>query len=209
MSETQRVSDVLRQMILIGEIAPGERLKVEELKSRLGAGATPIREALSLLTSDQLVERLEQRGFRAAAASRENFDEIFRLRCQLEVNALTESIKRGSEAWEENLLLAHHRLSKVPRQDTQRFEHLHKLFHMALLDACASPILLRYCSQLYDLNIRYRHLAGKTVNYGKRDVGAEHREILDAVIARDTDHAASALIDHYEQTGRLLSNQFN
>ncbi len=62
-SATQRVFQILRHKIIIGEIPPGERLKVEELKTVLDTGATPIREALSLLTSDQLVERIVQRGF--------------------------------------------------------------------------------------------------------------------------------------------------
>ena len=60
-SSTQRVFVELRDRIIQGDIAPGERLKVDSLKTLLNVGATPIREALSLLTSDQLVERLDQR----------------------------------------------------------------------------------------------------------------------------------------------------
>ena len=124
-SATQRVFQALRQKIIVGEIAPGERLKVEDLKSRLDTGATPIREALSLLTSDQLVERIDQRGFRAAPANKAHFDEIFRLRCQLESMALRGSIELGSSEWEESLLLAHHRLSKISRQNELDFERQH------------------------------------------------------------------------------------
>lgn len=207
-SATQRVFRMLRQEILVGEIAPGERLKVEELKTRLDTGATPIREALSLLTLDQLVERIDQRGFRAVPANKSNFDEIFRLRCQLEGMALRESIATGGSDWEENLLLAHHRLSRIPRGETEAFERQHKLFYMALLAACDSPILLRYCSQLYDLNIRYRNLAGKSVNYGSRNIAAEHEEILKAAIERDAGRACAALHDHYERTGHLLAGLF-
>jgi len=59
----------LRDAIITGEIAPGEKLKVESLKTTLSMGTSPVREALSLLTSDQLVERRDQRGFRAAQAN--------------------------------------------------------------------------------------------------------------------------------------------
>ena len=65
-SATQRVFNELRQQIIKGRIAPGEKLKIESLKVKLNTGTSPIREALSLLTSDQLVERIDQRGFRAA-----------------------------------------------------------------------------------------------------------------------------------------------
>jgi len=56
----------LRELILTGGLPPGKKLKIEELRNLLNTGASPVREALSLLTSDMLVERLDQRGFRAA-----------------------------------------------------------------------------------------------------------------------------------------------
>ena len=92
-SATQQAYRRLRHLIVTGDLKPGEKLKIEVLRKRLDTGASPIREALSLLTSDQLVERLDQRGFRVAQTSRAQFDEILKLRCQLEVLALKESIE--------------------------------------------------------------------------------------------------------------------
>lgn len=208
-SATQRAYDRLREMIVTGRIAPGQRLKVESLKDLLDTGASPIREALSHLTSDQLVERLDQRGFRAAAVSETQFHEILTLRCALETMALRASIANGSQAWEDALVIAHHRLSRVPRGDVALFEAQHKAFHTALLTDCGMPILLRLCDQLYDMNIRYRYLAGKALSYGSRDVAQEHREIMEATLDRDADLAAARLVDHYTKTGEFLSNQLN
>lgn len=207
-SATQRAFQELRRRIINGEIAPGERLKVESLKDLLDTGASPIREALSLLTSDQLVERIDQRGFRAAPASKAQFKELLTLRCQLEEIALRSSINAGDELWEEGLLLSHYRLAKTDRSETEQFELLHRNFHTALLAACESPILLRFCGQLYDLNIRYRFLAGKSLGYSKRDVAREHQLILDATLARDADLAAQHLLGHYSLTGNFLADQF-
>lgn len=204
-SSTQRAYLKLRQRIIKGDIKPGERLKVEKLKSELGTGASPIREALSLLTSDQLVERIDQRGFRAAPSNRDQFNEILRLRNQLESMALEESIQNGDTAWEEEIVLAHHRLSRAPRDDIELFEIRHKQFHMALLAACKSKILLKFCDQLYDLNIRYRFLAGRSNVYKKRDVSQEHRGIVEAAIDRDTATACAELRRHYSKTGEFLS----
>jgi len=83
-SATQRAYHDIRKLIINGEIAPSEQLKVESLKVLLKTSASPIREALSLLTSDQLVERIDQRGFRSAPVSKTHFQEILMLRCQLE-----------------------------------------------------------------------------------------------------------------------------
>lgn len=206
-SATQKAYLSLRHMIVVGTLKPGEKLKIDNLKVLLGIGASPIREALSLLTSDQLVERIDQRGFRTAPTSEKNFMEILGLRCALEDMALRQSIASASDAWEERLVLCHHRMTRQTRADIDRFEERHKAFHMALLDACDSPILIRFCSQLYDLNVRYRNLAGRSLAYKSRNVDHEHLEILQAAVARDADLASARLLSHYRQTGDFLRGE--
>ena len=205
-SSTRRAYLALREAIITGQIAPGERLKVDSLKQSLQTGASPVREALSLLTSDHLVERLDQRGFRAAPASRAQFAEILRLRCELEAMALRDSVRQADEKWEEKLVLAHHHMVRAETGEGAEFEARHKAFHMALLAACGSAILLRFCSQLYDLNVRYRFLAGRSRGYARRDVKAEHQAILDSAIARDGEAASARLVAHYEKTGAFLAD---
>lgn len=205
-SATQQAYGAIRKLILTGALAPGEKLKIDRLRTLVNAGASPVREALSLLTSDLLVERIDQRGFRTAAVSGANFDEILTLRCHLEEMALRDSIANATPAWEETLVLAHHKLSKESRENVDAFETVHKDFHMALLAASPSKILLRFCSQLYDLNIRYRYIAGRALNYGARDVTREHRAILDAAVALDADAASDRLLKHYKQTGAYLAD---
>jgi DNA-binding GntR family transcriptional regulator len=203
-SATQRTYVALRDMIVTGAVQPGEKLKIEGLRDKLQTGASPIREALSLLTSDNLVERIDQRGFRAAPTSQSNFADILSLRCALEDMALRQSIAARDDAWEENLVLCHHRMVRAQRTGDAAFEDLHKAFHLALLEACDAPILLKFCSQLYDLNIRYRYLAGRSLNYRRRDVSKEHDAIMQAAIAGDADAAAAALLSHYRETGAYL-----
>ncbi|HEX8485342.1 GntR family transcriptional regulator [Sphingomonas sp.] len=206
-SATERAYGRLRRMIVTGEIAPAQRLKVETLKQLLDTGATPIREALSLLTSDQLVERVDQRGFRSAPATKARFIEILTLRCTLESLALTRAIASGTAEWDERLVLALHRTTRAPRTLFEESEVHHKAFHMTLLDACGMPMLLRLCGQLYDLNIRYRYLAGTAVDYGRRDIAREHGDVVAAVLDRDAPLAAERLVSHYQRTGQYLADK--
>lgn len=195
----------LREMILVGTLPAGKKLKIEELRTLLNVGASPVREALSLLTSDMLVERIDQRGFRAAPASLANFEEILTLRSTLEDMALRQSIARATSDWEERLVLSHHRMKRLAGSDT--FEEAHKSFHMALLGNADAPMLQRYCSQLYDLNIRYRYLAAGGSSYQNRDIAAEHEEIFEAAVGGDAETASSALLSHYRLTGEYLKTQ--
>jgi len=189
-STTQRCYLQLRELILTGTIKPEEKLKVENLRDRLNAGTAPIREALSLLTSDQLVERIDQRGFRTAPVSQAQFIEVLRLRCSLEDMALRDSIAEANQQWEESVVLALHHVNRADRNDVIAFEEKHKLF--------------KFCEQLYDLNIRYRYLAGKSSSYRQRNITDEHDRILDSAIEGNADAASEALLLHYRTTGEFL-----
>ncbi len=85
------------------------------LRNHYGVGATPIREALSLLTADGLVERLEQRGFRVAEMSDAEFDELLALRCWVEERAVCQAMQKGGKEWEEGIVVARFHLSRTPR----------------------------------------------------------------------------------------------
>lgn len=204
----QRIYD----MIIQGELKPGNKLKIEELRKTLGTGTSPVREALSLLTSNQLVERIDQRGFRVTSISAETFTELFKTRCWLEERALRESMKANDSHWEEQLILAHHRLKREPRTlegsalTNPEWERKHKAFHMAMFSACGSTILINICDQLYDQNIRYRYAAG-AIAYPSRDVSGEHDAIVEYIMAHDADKAVEELISHYAKTGDFLTLQ--
>lgn len=203
-SATQGAYWRLRDMIVKGELAPGEKLKIDQLRKLMDTGASPVREALSLLTSDMLVERLDQRGFRAAPVGKSNFEEILMLRCSLEGMALKASLENADAAWEERLVLAHHHMRKA---SPEHFEVAHKRFHMVLLDCARLPTLLRYCDQLYDLNIRYRYLAADGAGYKKRSISAEHQAIFEAALEHDVPRTTELLLSHYKRTGAYLAEQ--
>jgi DNA-binding GntR family transcriptional regulator len=210
-SLTIKAYSKLRAHIISGTLAPGQRLKVEQLRDLMEVGATPIREALSLLTSDGLVERLDKRGFRVSGVSLEEYDDLHRTRCWLEEQALRESIARGDQAWEDRLVLVTHRLRRLPRivaddagtRSNPEWERMHKHFHMSLLAASPSRTLLQFCDQLHDRLNRYRSVAA-TGAPAPRDWKSEHEAIAEAAIDRQADVAVSRLMQHYSRTTEIL-----
>ena len=202
--------DQLRRDLLGGELEPGSKLALEALGERYEASATPLREALNRLVSDGLVERREQRGFVVAAISEQDLTEITKTRCWLEEVALRESIAAHTTAWEEALVLAHHRLAKTPRslsdrtfQDNPEWEPLHRAFHRALISGCGSRWLLNFCEQLADQHHRYRRLSAPRA-FAKRQVSTEHQQLMDAALAGRAEEAVTLLRLHFERTAQVI-----
>ncbi len=200
----------LRDDILAGRLPPGLKLKLRELAEQYGAGASPMREALSKLAAEGLAERLEHRGFRVAEAQPDQLAGLIRSRVLAETAALREAIARGGQDWEDGIVLAEHRLNRLARSlDTARFltnpewEISHQRFHQALLAGCGAPQLLAFCERLREEARRYRALAN-TMAYPDRDVALEHAEIARAVLDRDAERACGLLAQHYERTGRFV-----
>jgi len=207
---TTQVYLQLRRDVLSGVLEPGRKLRIEELARAYGSGSSPVREALSLLASDGLVERLEQRGFKVRPVDEAEFVDILQMRCWAEDRALRESIALGDSAWEEAIVVAFYRLEQLDRGRAARrrefdgeWEAQHKAFHAALIAAASSPMLKRYCDQLFDLTIRYRVIA-RPDSGKRRHVQAEHRAVMEATLRRDPEEASRCLVAHYRLTGDYL-----
>jgi DNA-binding GntR family transcriptional regulator len=200
----------LRIDILCGVLAPGHKLKFDVLQAELGYSASPLREALTSLTSEGLVTSEPRRGFRVAEISYKELDEITRLRCLLEPLALRESIAEGDDAWEADLLAAFHRLSKIeervgpaPNVPDLNWAHWHKNFHDALLAACPSKKLLQIRSGLFEQSERYRFLSAYR-RTKSRDKSTEHKRLMDAALERDAQKASALMEQHIKLTAANL-----
>jgi DNA-binding GntR family transcriptional regulator len=197
----------LREDILVGRFRPGQKLRMEELRELYAVGFSPIREALMRLTSEGLVTAEDRRGFRAAPVSHRDLLEITLARQQIEAIALRESLAQGSSAWETEIVAAFDRLRKVPSRDRQtgrinrEWASRHYAFHYSLVSAAQNRWILRFWGILYDQADRYRWLAAGSLPAGRLQ---EHRQLLDAALARDIDKLVTLSCDHIARTATLV-----
>lgn len=201
----------LREDILRAKLRPGEKIHIERMSEGYGVGATPLREALSRLSSMGLVTVEGQRGFRVAPVSIQNLLDITKTRAWIEGTALRAAIARGDRDWEADILAAAHRLSGFSPTDmaglTDQWNRANRLFHNALVAACDSPQLMAFRELLYDQSDRYRRLSVRDGLAG-RDLGAEHRTIMEAALARDAERAIEHVHDHFLETTRTILSAY-
>jgi DNA-binding GntR family transcriptional regulator len=210
-----RASAVYEQLhsdIAHGVLAPGSKLRVEAMCERYDVGASPLREALSRLSAEGLVERNDLRGFSVAPLHWDELPILTRNRVQLESIALRESIDARDTEMEDQLVLLVHRLSRTPRSlspasyvTNPAWEGLHRDFHRTLLSRCPSRWLRAFCDDLADESYRFRQVAAGKV-FSKRDEHAEHIAIFEAVIEGRTDDALRLLEAHYTQTSEVIGD---
>ena len=204
----------LREDILRGRFEPGARLRTETLREIYGASGSPLREALSRLTSDGLVVAVEQRGFRVAQVSQADLEDLARTRVWADGTALATSIRLADDSWEAAVVGAHHRLTRYRPSDTQdssiideELEARHRAFHHALVAGCGSRRLIDYSNLLYDQADRYRRLAYAFRPRGNSFAG-NHQGLLQAVLNRDAEQASREIELHYDITRSLVMTVF-
>jgi len=208
-SLTTQAFERLQHDIIRGHLAPSERLRIQALSERYQIGATAIREALSRLVTEGLVESEDQRGFTVAPVSREELLDLTQTRIKVEQMALRLAVANGDLEWETLVLSCCHRLSRLESQPwseelVSNWMVAHRQFHEALVSGCGSPWTVKLCRLLYDKSERYRNLAAVEVKERGRNVTNNHKILADAAMARDADALCRAIEEHLGSTTKLI-----
>lgn len=192
----------IRTDILFGRLHPGEKLKLDRLKTQYGASVSTLRELLNRLASEGLVVAEGQRGFEVAPVSVDNLREIAALRHLLESYALELSFAAGDIDWEGRVVAAHHKLHQMERRMaegdrtiTRAWKQYDWEFHQALISACGSTVLMDTHASIFDKYLRYQMLS---LTYRGQVAADEHRQMLEAALARDSATAKAVLKTHVE-----------
>jgi GntR family carbon starvation induced transcriptional regulator len=210
-SETlvQSLVQAMREDIVHCVLQPGERMRFEYLRKRYTSSIGTLREALSVLVGDGLVNLEGGRGFSVAPVSREDLLDIVEMRVDLETRALRESIRDGDDAWEGRVLTAFHLLSKVEQSTALRpklpqpvWNSRHRDFHEALVSACRSPRVMQFRRMLFDQAHRYRRL-NMAFRQAPKQVG-EHKLLMQATLERDAKSACLHMESHIRSTARNI-----
>jgi DNA-binding GntR family transcriptional regulator len=203
----ESVTAELREEILTGQLLQGERLRLAELSARFSVSLSVVREALTRLTEQGLVRSEAQVGFQVTPISQEDLSDLTAARVHIECLTLQQAIESAGLGWEASVVAAHHVLARTPQMSTtdparmsDEWAAAHRAFHRAILDGCGSRRLREIAGNLRDAAELYQRWSRTLAKNQVRDVEAEHRELLDAVVSRDADRAVASLAAHIQRT---------
>ncbi|HEY0835913.1 MAG TPA: GntR family transcriptional regulator [Azospirillum sp.] len=188
----------LREMIVEGELPPGERLNERELCALFGISRTPLREALKVLASEGLVVLLPNRGARVTRLTRRDIEDMFQVMGALEALSGELACERITDgAVEEVRALHYEMLAHYARRDLRNYFKLNEAIHRAILAAADNPVLTGMYQSLAGRIRRVRFIANMSRERWDEAV-REHERILDALAKRDGAGLARLLREHLE-----------
>jgi Transcriptional regulators len=188
----------LRRAIVEGELAPGTQIVQEALAERLGLSRVPIREALKILEGEGQVSYSPHRGYFVTELDLDDIREVYRIRRILESDAAVIGVPRLTDADLVSMAVAVEDLARASAVDDMvAMTAANRRFHFTIIEASGMPRLTRLVRQLWDAIDPYRVLY-YTEPSNRETVDRQHREILAAVRARDTDRVVTLLDEHRE-----------
>jgi len=192
----EEVAERLREQIFAHELAPGSWLDEQALALQFGISRTPMREAIKVLASEGLVTMKMRRGAYVTEVDRRDLEQIFTILSLLEGQAAKETALKASENQLTLLDNIHQRLEKTAAdRDIEQFFEVNSRFHELILEIAGNKWMNGVIVDLRKvLKLQRRN---SLANGGRLHQSLlEHRQILQAILKRDSIAAELAMRTH-------------
>ena len=194
----EQVYRTLREQILFGEMAPGQAVTIQGLAQALGAGVTPVREAIRRLTSDGALVFQGNRRVSVPQLTARDVEQLVYIRKTMESELARRAAQRIDKAAITQLGLLDQRLDKaISAGDVVGYLTNNYLFHACLYGQANAPVLTDLVNRVWlQFGPSLRVVCGR---FGTQNLADHHKEVLTALHARDPDAAAAAIVRDVEQ----------
>lgn len=196
----RRIASSIGQRIISGALPPNAPLRQDHVAREFSSSHVPVREAFRQLEAQHLVVAVPRRGVRVAPLDTNSAKEISEMRAALEVVALRNATPKLTPAHLARIELA--LIEGDNAQTIQEYEMANRAFHHALVASCGMPRLLANLDVLQLANSRLVFAMARSAGWRPRS-NQDHRLILQALRARNVDHACNLLSRHIQTIERL------
>ncbi|WP_174732379.1 GntR family transcriptional regulator [Mesobacillus harenae] len=198
------IYQTLKDEILNGQYKFGEKLVISRLAIRFESSEIPVREAISQLESDKLIQFKPHVGAVVSTLSSKDIQEIFELRVELEglstrlaVEALTE------QHLAELRVILDKSIKAYEEKEYALYETLNIEFHNKIYSACNNQLLISTIDELWSNTKRYPSVFKNNDGHIQASI-EEHEEIYEALLNRDSMLAENYMIKHKTRAGREI-----
>jgi len=193
-SRVDHLYQLIKEMAVSFEFKPGERVNEVELAARLGASRTPLREALNRLVAEEFLTFQQGRGFFCRELKPREMFELYQFRSVLEVAAVRLTCEHATE--DEVQALADYLDETGPEdggRSSEELVSLDEVFHEKLMALSRNKEMARV---LDNVNARIKFFRWVDMDARRTETQGEHRQIVEALQARDADLAARLMDTH-------------
>ena len=203
------VFNTLRQAIITGEFAPGERLMEIALANRLGVSRTPVREAIRKLELEGLVVMIPRKGAEVARITEKDLRDVLEVRCSLEELAAELAAERMDEEGQEKLDQALVEFeSAIESGDNAAIADSDMEFHDIIFDATGNPRLIQIIGNLREQFYRYRLEYVKDARTHSIII-SEHNDIIKQIRDKNVPVAKTVIHQHISNQEKGISRLLN
>ena len=200
------VADRLRDLIVLGELEPGDRLNERLLTERFGISRTPLREAIKMLASEGLVQLLPNRGAVVTAITRKSALDMFQVMGVLESLAGQLACERATDRDIAEITKLHETMRRhYKRRELNEYFRLNQQIHQRIVECAGNAELADIYRRLSVRLRRARYMA----NYSKErwdEAMAEHEQILEALAQRLAQRLKALLATHLDNKLKVIED---
>jgi DNA-binding GntR family transcriptional regulator len=190
----------IKEWIVRYHLKPGARLQVSDLAYALHMSQTPVREALSMLEKEHLIEREPQKGFRVGTLTTQGVEDLYDLRIALEVLAARQAARRMSASDRNRvarLLAEVGRRMHAGDRDKRRILQLEQDFHVIILEASGNKPLAEMGQAILDRIWIIQNINLLTTDH-LNDAHPQHVNLFAALKEGDPKRAARLMERHLQ-----------
>lgn len=198
---TLEVYRKIKDLLLSGELEPGQRLIFDELAKKLDVSRSPINNALILLMKEGYIESVPNRGYSVSVITEKEAEQLWQTRELIELSTIPIAIRNSSpekleklkslkEAYEKRMIDNSYKPDKVAW-------NIDKDFHTAIIAMSDNEILTNIFSDTCERSYLRQKSPIKDFRRNRgREVILEHEQIYESIVLRDIEHCKELIKDH-------------
>ncbi|MBE6068106.1 MAG: GntR family transcriptional regulator [Clostridium lundense] len=201
--------ETIKNSIINNEIKPGDHLSETIIAETLGMSRTPIREAIKILQSEDLVEVHNGVGIFVKHVTIKDIYELFEVRAALECTALRSAMENITEGeinhMEEKWMKLKNRADLGEEIDLDEIAHWDSELHSLIVRKCNNSYLIDIMSSVKLKVLRFQRMSAKSLG-NEKDTISQHMEILKVMKERDINKLSELLRIHIKKAGENIAN---